>query len=134
MFILQLSNVLHAIANTDSVYRTSMENLIKVIDGMNKRVTYVEKNEMHKNSIIDSKIIENLNISVEALERKNREISQSLEQTKFGLSQLSGQLDVARNQKVSTLLKRKDEYHTYTQSIYNYKKIINKYFEVLIKL
>ena len=69
---------------------------------MNKRVTHVESSRMNKNPIIDSEIIENLNISVEALERKNREISKSLEQTKFGLLQLSGQLDVARTQEVGT--------------------------------
>ena len=72
---------------------------------MNKRVTHVESSSINKNPIIDSEIIENLNISVEALERKNREISKSLEQTKFGLLQLSGQLDVARTQEVSTFVK-----------------------------
>ena len=55
-----------------------MENLIKVIDEMNKRVAHVEKTEMNKGQIVDSTIIKHLNISVEGLERKNREISKSV--------------------------------------------------------
>ena len=78
-----------------------MENLIKVIDETNKRVTHVEKTEMNKNQIVNSTIIKYLNISVEGLERKNRDISTSLEETKFGLLQLSRQLDVARTQEAS---------------------------------
>ena len=71
---------------------------------MNKRVATVEKNGMNKKPIIDSKIIDFLNISVEGLKKRNEEISKSLEATKFSLLQLSGQLDVARTQEVSNFL------------------------------
>ena len=99
--MLQLSKVFHAISNSDSVYRTSMENLIKVIDGMNKRVAYVEKNtERTRTESIDSSIVSNLNISVEELERKNKEIAKSLEETNYNLLQLGGQLSTARTQEV----------------------------------
>ena len=99
--MLQLSKVFHAISNSDSVYRTSMENLIKVIDEMNQRVAYVEKNtERTRTESIDSSIVSNLNISVEELERKNKEIAKSLEETNYSLLQLGGQLITARTQEV----------------------------------
>ena len=101
---LQLSKVFHAISNSDSVYRTSMENLIKVIDGMNKRVSNVEKSKSEKRpTAIDFELIKHLNISVEELERKNKEISESIDQTNYGLLQLGGQLNTARTQEVSSL-------------------------------
>ena len=78
-----------------------MENLIKAIDGMNKRVSYVEKSKSEKSpTAIDVELIKHLNISVEELERKNKEISESIDQTNYGLLQLGGQLNTARTQEV----------------------------------
>ena len=101
LYVLQLSKVFHAISNSDSVYRTSMENLIKVIDGMNQRVSFVEKNtERTRPASIDSLTVKNLSISVEELERKNKEIAKSLDETNYSLLQLGGQLSTARTQEV----------------------------------
>ena len=101
LYVLQLSKVFHAISNSDSVYRTSMENLIKVIDRMNQRVSFVEKNtERTRPASIDSLTVKNLSISVEELERKNKEIAKSLDETNYSLLQLGGQLSTARTQEV----------------------------------
>ena len=81
-----------------------MENVIKVIDGLNKRMSNVEKNTKEKRpEAIDVEMIKHLNFSVEELERKNKEISDSLDQTNYGLLQLGGQLSTARTQEVSSL-------------------------------
>ena len=98
--ILQLSNVLHSISNTDSVYRTSMENIIKVLDGIRQRMAHVEETAQTKTPIVDTNSIHHLNMSVEELGRKNQEISKSLAKTKYGLSQLGSQLEASRTQKV----------------------------------
>ena len=82
-----------------------MENVIKVIDGINQRMAEVEKNTGGKiPKAIDLEMIKNLNFSVEELERKNKEISDSLDQTNYGLLQLGGQLNTARMQEVSSIL------------------------------
>ena len=82
-----------------------MENVIKVIDGINQRMSKVEKNTGGKiPKAIDLEMIKNLNFSVEELERKNKEISDSLDQTNYGLLQLGGQLNTARMQEVSSIL------------------------------
>ena len=102
LFNLQLSNILRAISDTDSVYKTSVSNLIKVIDDINQRMRYVETNLKGRETTgIDSSVIRHLNISVEELERQNNEISRRLDKTNFGLSQLGGQLNLNRNQEVS---------------------------------
>ena len=104
MFLLnlQLANILHAISNTDSVYKSSVDNLVKVIDDVNQRMRYVETDLKNRGATsIDSSVIRHLKMSVEELERQNNEISRKLDQTNFGLSQLGGQLHVTRNQEVS---------------------------------
>ena len=102
LFNLQLANILHAISDTDSVYKTSVSNLIKVIDDINQRMRYVEANvKSRETTSIDSSVIRHLNMSVEELERQNNEISRRLDKTNFGLSQLGGQLNLNRNQEVS---------------------------------
>ena len=102
LFNLQLANILHAISDTDSVYKTSVSNLIKVIDDINQRMRYVETNLKGRETTgIDSSVIRHLNMSVEELERQNNEISRRLDKTNFGLSQLGGQLNLNRNQEVS---------------------------------
>ena len=102
LFNLQLSNILRAISDTDSVYKTSVSNLIKVIDDINQRMRYVETNLKGRETTgIDSSVIRHLNMSVEELERQNNEISRRLDKTNFGLSQLGGQLNLNRNQEVS---------------------------------
>ena len=102
LFNLQLSNILRAISDTDSVYKTSVSNLIKVIDDINQRMRYVETNlKTRETTSIDSSVIRHLNMSVEELERQNNEISRRLDKANFGLSQLGGQLNLNRNQEVS---------------------------------
>ena len=102
LFNLQLANILHAISDTDSVYKTSVSNLIKVIDDINQRMRYVETNlKTRETTSIDSSVIRHLNMSVEELERQNNEISRRLDKANFGLSQLGGQLNLNRNQEVS---------------------------------
>ena len=104
MFLLnlQLANILRAISDTDSVYKTSVSNLIKVIDDINQRMRYVETNlKGRETTSIDSSVIRHLNMSVEELERQNNEISRRLDKANFGLSQLGGQLNLNRNQEVS---------------------------------
>ena len=102
LFNLQLANILHAISDTDSVYKTSVSNLIKVIDDINQRMRYVEANvKSRETTSIDSSVIRHLNMSVEELERQNNEMSRRLDKTNFGLSQLGGQLNLNRNQEVS---------------------------------
>ena len=82
-----------------------MENVIKVIDGLNQRMSKVEIDTGGKiPKAIDLEMIKNLNFSVEELERKNKEISDSLDQTNYGLLQLGGQLNTARMQEVSSIL------------------------------
>ena len=103
LFNLQLANILHAISDTDSVYKTSVSNLIKVIDDINQRMRYVETNlKTRETTSIDSSVIRHLNMSVEELERQNNEISRRLDKANFGLSQLGGQLNLNRNQEVSS--------------------------------
>lgn len=98
---LQLSIILHAISDKDSVYKTSVNNLIKVIDDINQRMRYVETNlKSRETTSIDSSVIRHLNMSVEELERQNNEISRRLDEAHFGLSQLGGQLNLNRNQEV----------------------------------
>ena len=102
LFNLQLANILHAISDTDSLYKTSVSNLIKVIDDINQRMRYVEANvKSRETTSIDSSVIRHLNKSVEELERQNNEMSRRLDKTNFGLSQLGGQLNLNRNQEVS---------------------------------
>ena len=102
LFNLQLANVLHAISDKDSVYKTSVSNLIKVIDDVNQRMRYVETNlKRRETTSIDSSVIRHLNMSVEELERQNNEISIRLDKANFGLSQLGGQLNLNRNHEVS---------------------------------
>jgi len=99
---LQLANILHAISNTDSVYKSSVENLVKVIDDVNQRMRYLETDLKNRGATrIDSSVIRHLKMSVEELERQNNEISRRVEKANFGLSQLGGQLNVTRNQEVS---------------------------------
>ena len=101
MFNLQLANVLHTISDKDSVYKTSVSNLIKVIEDVNRRMRYVETNlKSRETTGIDSSVIRHLNMSVEELERQNNEISRRLDEAHFGLSQLGGQLNLNRNQEV----------------------------------
>ena len=93
---------MHAISDTDSVYKTSVSNLIKVIDDINLRMRYVETNlKSRETTSIDSSVIRHLNMSVQELERQNNEISRRLDKANFGLSQLGGQLNLNRNQEVS---------------------------------
>ena len=101
-FNLQLANILHAISNTDSVYKSSVDNLVKVIDDVNQRMRYVETDLKNRGATsIDSSVIRHLKMSVEELERQNNEISRRLDKTNFGLSQLGAQLNLNRNQEVS---------------------------------
>ena len=92
---------MHAIDNVDKVNRKSMENFKASLDNHSQRIAKVEEFFNFKVPKIDYRIIEHLNVSLEELKSKNKELFQSLDKTNFSLLQLGGQLNVGRTSEVS---------------------------------